>query len=205
MSGAIHRGLDFHYLCYDNEAFGNTGFQGSSSSPYGSRTATAPPVGHSPVGTTQHKKDLFALWLAHQPPYVATISAAEPVDLAEKVRRSMQLRGPKLLVALATCPPGWGISPAEGHHVGKLALDTGVWPLKEAVHGAVRHTYIPDQLKPVEDYLRTQSRFAHLFSPHRQTGVLSTIQDEVTGYWAGVRQRELVAPHVPTATPFSGT
>ncbi|MCE9562635.1 MAG: pyruvate synthase [Planctomycetes bacterium] len=184
MSGAIHRGLDFHYICYDNEAFGNTGFQGSSSSPFGSRTAT------SPAGTTQHKKDLFALWLAHRPPYAATVSAADPVDLAEKVRRSMQFRGPKLFVGLATCPPGWGIDPAQGHHVGKLALDTGIWPLKEAVHGEVRHTYVPDHLKPVEDYLQTQARFHHLFSPQRHDDILATIQNEVIGYWNEVRHRE---------------
>jgi pyruvate ferredoxin oxidoreductase beta subunit len=78
--------------------------------------------------------------------------------------------------------------------VGKLALDTGVWPLKEAGHGEVRHTFVPDHLKPVEEYLRMQVRFAHLFSPRRQDDVLATIQKDVTGYWEAVRCRELSPP-----------
>jgi pyruvate ferredoxin oxidoreductase beta subunit len=184
LSGAIHRGLDFTYLCYDNEAYGNTGFQTSSASPFGSRTST------SLSGTVQHKKDLFAIWLAHCPPYIATLSPADPVDLADKVRRSMAFHGSKLFTAFATCPTGWGSDPAQGHHVARLALDTGVWPLKEAVHGQVRHTYIPDRRRPVEEYLRTQRRFAHLFQPHRQDEPLRQLQQAVDDYWEEVARRE---------------
>lgn len=190
LSGAIHRGLDFYYLCYDNEAYGNTGFQMSSASPFGSRTATSPPVETRLAGTPQQKKDLFAIWLAHRPPYVATVSTADPVDLADKVRRAMQFRGPKLFTAFATCPPGWGYDPSQGHEIAKLALDTGVWPLKEAVQGEERHTYVPDHRRPVEDYLRTQRRFAHLFFPERQADVLGKIQEGVDAYWNQVEQRE---------------
>jgi pyruvate ferredoxin oxidoreductase beta subunit len=184
MSGAIHRGLDFYYLCYDNEAYGNTGFQMSSASPFGSQTATSLPSGAHPVGTLQQKKDLFTLWLAHRPPYVATLSPADPVDLAEKVRRASQYRGPKLFTAFAACPTGWGFDPSQGHHVARLALETGVWPLKEAAHGEVRHTYVPDRRKPVEEYLRLQRRFQHLFVPQRQDEALGRIQAEVDRYWA---------------------
>ena len=180
MSGAIHRGLDFYYLCYDNEAYGNTGFQMSSASPYGSETAT------SLVGTVQQKKDLFALWLAHRPPYVATLSLAEPVDLAEKVHRASALAGPKLFTSLAVCPTGWGYDPAQSYQVARLALETGVWPLKEAVHGQVRHTYIPVRRKPLEEYLKTQRRFQHLFVPRRQKETLTRIQAEIDAYWHGV-------------------
>lgn len=197
MSGAIHRGLDFYYFCYDNEAFGNTGFQMSSSSPFGSRTTTSPPVGASPTGTIQHKKDLFALWLAHRPPYAATLSTADPIDLAEKVQRSTRFHGPKLFLALATCPTGWGFDPGLGHSVARLAHDTGVWPLKEAVGGKVRHTFIPDHLKPVEEYLKTQARFRHLFRPHRQDDTIREIQEGVDAYWEGVRRHEL-AGHSPS-------
>lgn len=177
LSGAIHRGLDFYYLCYDNEAYGNTGFQMSSASPLGSHTATG--------DETAQKKDLFALWLAHRPPYVATVSSADPVDLAEKVKRASKVRGPKLFMSLAVCPTGWGFDPSQSHHVAKLALDTGVWPLKEAVHGEVRHTLIPKR-RPVEEYLKVQKRFAHLFQPKRQEEVLRRIQDRIDEYWAVV-------------------
>jgi pyruvate ferredoxin oxidoreductase beta subunit len=188
LSAAIHRGLDFYYLCYDNEAYGNTGFQMSSASPFGSQTATSPPVEGQPAGTVQQKKDLFEIWRAHRPPYIATLSPADPADLADKVRRAMRLRGPKLFTAFATCPPGWGYDPSQGHHVAKLALDTGVWPLKEAIHGQVRHTYIPDRRRPVEEYLRTQHRFAHLFAPRRQDEALRQIQGAIDTYWNEVAQ-----------------
>jgi pyruvate ferredoxin oxidoreductase beta subunit len=191
LSGAIHRGLDFYYLCYDNEAYGNTGFQMSSASPFGSQTATSPPSGSQPAGTWQKKKDLFEIWRAHRPPYIATLSTADPVDLAEKVRRAMQLRGPRLFTALATCPTGWGYDPRHGYDIAKLALETGLWPLKEAVEGRVRHTYIPDRRRPVENYLRTQRRFEHLFEPRRQARILHDIQESVDRYWAEVASREL--------------
>ena len=99
-SGAIHRGLDFWYLCYDNEAYGHTGFQLSSGSPLGSWTAT------TRAGSQRTKKDIFEIWRAHCPPYVATVSSHEPVELAEKVDRALKLRGPKLFLSLAVCPTG---------------------------------------------------------------------------------------------------
>lgn len=189
LSGAIHRGLDFYYICYDNEAYGNTGFQASSATPFGSWSATTPPAGAHAEGEPGRKKDLFAIWLAHHPPYVATVSPAEPVDLADKVRRSMDFHGPRLFTAFAACPTGWGYEPADGYQVARLALETGVWPLKEAVRGEVRHTYIPDRRKPVEEYLLTQRRFRHLFTPRRQEETLTAIQRAVDDYWEQVRVR----------------
>ena len=179
-SGAIHRELDFWYLCYDNEAYGNTGFQMSSGSPLGSRTAT------SAGGTLRVKKDMFEIWRSQQPPYVATVCSHEPVDLAEKVARAAKLKGPKLFLSLAACPTGWGFNPELSDDIARLAIDTGVWPLKEAVHGEVRHTLIPAQLRPVEEYLRPQRRFRHLFQPERQEETLRSIQQHVDTYWEGV-------------------
>ena len=176
-SEAIHRGLDFWYLCYDNEAYGNTGFQLSAASPFGSATAT------SPQGTQQTKKDIFEIWRAHQPPYVATVSAHDPVDLAEKVERAKVFEGPKLFVSLAVCPTGWGFDPALSDEMARLAIETGVWPLKEAVKGKVRHTYIPRHLRPVREYLEPQRRFRHLFKPIPQEEILTEIQDRVNAYW----------------------
>lgn len=187
-SAAIHRGLDFWYLCYDNEAYGNTGFQSSSGSPLGSRTAT------SATGAAAHKKDLFELWRSQRPPYVATISAHEPVDLAEKVERARRLRGPKLFHALAVCPTGWGFDPELSDEIARLAVETGVWPLKEAVDGHVRHTLIPERRRPVEDYLRPQRRFRHLFTPSRDDALLARIQSQVTDYWQPVAAAELRPP-----------
>jgi pyruvate ferredoxin oxidoreductase beta subunit len=182
---AIHRGLDFWYLCYDNEAYGNTGFQTSGGSALGSRTAT------SPGGVTLQKEDLFEIWRAQRPPYLATISSHEPVDLAEKVRRSMTMTGPKLFLALAVCPPGWGFDPELSEELAHLAVETGAWPLKEAVSGAVRHTYIPERLRPIAEYLEPQRRFRHLFHPHPRDDLIGTIQGQVDAYWKQVREAEL--------------
>jgi pyruvate ferredoxin oxidoreductase beta subunit len=187
-SGAIHRNLDFYYLCYDNEAYGNTGFQMSSMSPFGSRTATS--SARNVVGTVQQKKDLFDIWRAHKPPYVATISTADPIDLAEKVRRSMGIRGPKLFIAFAACPTGWGFDPSQSHAIAGLAIDTGIWPLKQAFHGEVHHTFVPRRRKLATDYLRAQRRFRHLFKPVAQTETLSKIEQQIEAYWAAVAAGE---------------
>jgi pyruvate ferredoxin oxidoreductase beta subunit len=184
-SAAIHRGLDFWYLCYDNEAYGNTGFQTSGASPQASRTAT------SPKGVVLPKQDLFEIWRAQQPPYLATVGSHEPVDLAEKVHRAMALTGPKLFIALAVCPTGWGFDPEQSEEIARLAVETGVWPLKEAVHGVVRHTYIPERPHPVAEYLEPQRRFRHLIRPRRQDDQLEAIQAHIDAYWQEVRTREL--------------
>lgn len=176
---AIHRGLDFFYLCYDNEAFANTGFQTSPASPHASATSTAPPG-----GTRGRKQDLFELWRVQRPAFVATVSPAHPLDLMDKVARARRLVGPKLLVSFASCPPGWGIDPAASVDVARLAVDTGVWPLKEARDGQVLHTVVPHARRPVEDYLRPQARYRHLFEPVRQEAALAGLQAEVDRYWA---------------------
>lgn len=183
-SAAIHRGLDFWYLCYDNEAYGNTGFQLSSASPAGSHTST------SIAETGQRKKDIFDIWLAHHPAYVATVSSHEAVDLAEKVHRSLSITGPKMFLSLAVCPTGWGFDPELGDELAHLAVETGVWPLKEAIAGKIRHTYIPNRFRPVADYLEPQRRFGRLFHPHRDDEALARIQGEVDAYWAQQRLAE---------------
>ena len=190
-SGAIHRGLDFYYLCYDNEAFGNTGFQYSSATPYGSRTATSPPTPLIPEGYRGRKKNLFEIWRAHNPPYLATISLSHPMDLVRKVRRAGEYKGPKLFISLSPCPPGWGIETMDTVRIAKLAVETGVWPLKEAVYGEVHHTFIPRKLKPVEEYLKTQARFRHLFYPVKRDDVIAKIQSEVEEYWRNVYAKEI--------------
>ena len=183
-SAAIHRGLDFWYLCYDNEAYGNTGFQASAASPLGSATST------TREGVRRAKKDMFEIWRAHRPPYVATISAHDAVDLAEKVRRSMQVKGPRLFLSLAVCPTGWGFDPALSDEIAKLAIETGAWPLKEATADGVRHTYRPSSRRPVEEYLKPQRRFRGLFHPERREEALLRIQQAVDDYWSAVETGE---------------
>jgi pyruvate ferredoxin oxidoreductase beta subunit len=180
---AIYRGLDFYYFCYDNESYGNTGFQTSASTPYGARTATAPITPSSPHGSLHERRDLFEIWRVQKPPYVATVAAAYPLDFSEKVYRASKLSGPKLFIALSPCPPGWDFEPEWSVEVARLAVETGIWPLKEAVHGAVSHTYVPRKFKPVEEYLKSQGRFRHLFEPERDAETIAHIQAMVDDYW----------------------
>ena len=123
----------------------------------------------------------------NEPPYLATVSSHEALDFAEKVRRAAAIKGPKLFLALAVCPTGWGFDPAIGDEIARLAIETGVWPLKESVGGEVRHTYIPHRFRPVEEYLKRQRRFQRLFSPHRRENELREIQNHVDRYWLAVR------------------
>ncbi|MGB5299629.1 MAG: thiamine pyrophosphate-dependent enzyme [Thiogranum sp.] len=182
-SGAIERGLDFLYICYDNEGYGNTGQQFSGATPHAARTATS----KGPRGFAGYKKDLFAIWAAHKPAYVATVIGAEPLDLARKIEKAKQLEGPRLIIALAPCPTGWDYDPRESVDIGKLAVKTGVWPLKEYVDGKVVHTKIPHPRLPVEEYLKKQGRFRHLFTPADDAELLKEIQGRVDSYWSTVQ------------------
>jgi pyruvate ferredoxin oxidoreductase beta subunit len=178
-SSAIERGLDFLYICYDNEGYGNTGQQYSEATPHGAQTATS----KGPRGFPGYKKDLFTIWAAHHPAYVATVVGAEPLDLARKIEKAKSLQGPRMILALSPCPTGWHYDPGESVEIGKLAVKTGVWPLKEYVDGEVVHTKVASKRLPVEEYLRRQGRFSHLFQPQRNEALLKEIQARVDGYW----------------------
>ena len=181
-SSAIERNLDFIYICYDNEGYGNTGQQFSGATPHAAKTATS----LGPRGFTGYKKDLFAIWAAHRPSYVATVIGAEPLDLARKIETAKALKGPRLIIALAPCPTGWDYDPRNSVDIGKLAVKSGVWPLKEYIDGKVVHTKIPHPRVPVEEYLRLQGRFAHLFQPERDEALLKELQEGVDRYWADI-------------------
>lgn len=178
-SAAIDRNLDFLYICYDNEGYGNTGQQFSGATPHAAKTSTS----KGPIGYPGYKKDLFSLWVANKPAYVATVIGAEPLDLARKIEQATKLKGPRLIIALSPCPTGWDFDPKEAVAIGKLAVKTGVWPLKEYVNGKVVHTKIPGDRLPVEEYLKTQGRFAHLFSPVRNEAMINEIQQRIDDYW----------------------
>ncbi|MCP4994215.1 MAG: pyruvate synthase [Gammaproteobacteria bacterium] len=181
-SGAIDRDLDFIYLCYDNEGYGNTGHQSSAATPHGVKTATS----KSSRGYPGYKKDLFSIWAANQPAYVATITAAEPLDLARKIEKASAMKGPRLFISHAPCPTGWNFDPSLSVEVGKLAVQSGIWPLKEYCDGEVVHTKVPAKRVGVEEYLKLQGRYAHLFKPQKNTTVLAEIQSRIDRYWQKV-------------------
>jgi len=139
-----------------------------------------------PTGTVQDKKDIFEIWRAHRPPYIATVSPRYPLDLEEKFARAATFTGPKLFLAFSACPTGWLYDPAQTPQIARLAVECGLWPLREAINGLVTHTYVPKQLRPVEEYLKLQGRFRHLFEPVRQDEAIEHIQAGVTAYWRGV-------------------
>jgi pyruvate ferredoxin oxidoreductase beta subunit len=181
-SAAMDRDLDFIYICYDNEGYGNTGQQSSSATPHAATTSTS---GGS-RGYPGYKKDLFAIWAAHRPAYVATVIGSEPLDLARKIEKAREMKGPRMIIALAPCPTGWGYDPKESVEVGRLAVKTGIWPLKEYIDGRLVHTRIPRERVPVEEYLRLQGRFSHLFSPRTDSDLIAEIQAGVDRYWSEV-------------------
>jgi len=178
-SGTIERNLDYLYVCYDNEGYGNTGQQTSGGTPHGAKTSTA----KGELGFTGYKKDLFSIWASHKPAYLATIIGSEPLDLARKIEKTKHITGPKLVIAFSPCPTGWNYDPKESVKVGQLAVKTGVWPLKEYIDGKVVHTIKHKKRLPVEEYLKTQGRFDHLFYPERNEKILKEIQDRVDKYW----------------------
>jgi pyruvate ferredoxin oxidoreductase beta subunit len=181
-SGTLFRNLDYWYFCYDNQAYGNTGMQQSSSTPLAAATATTL-TGVSRDDAPLGRKDIFEIWRAHQPPYIATVSAAYPMDLVRKIEEAGQFKGPKMFVASAPCPTGWHFDPAKTQRYAKLQVDCGLFPLKKAVRGEVTHTLKRPHWKPVEDYLKGQGRFAHLFEPVRRDDVIQRMQAAVDRYW----------------------
>ena len=185
-SGAIDRNLDFIYLCYDNEGYGNTGQQTSPETPHAARTATD----LSSEGYAGFKKDLFSIWAANKPAYVATVIGGEPLDLAKKIETASKLHGPRMIIGLAPCPTGWGYDPAKTVEIARLAVKTGIWPLKEYINGKVRHTRKPRKRTPVEEYLKLQHRFDHLFHPARNDKIIDEIQSNIDDYWTDVETSE---------------
>ena len=183
-SAAIHRKLDFIYFCYDNEAYGNTGFQLSAASPFGSSTQTAPSTDEHPAGAELDKKDLFEIWRAHDPAYLATVSPREPIDLSNKFARAKNMKGPRLFICMSPCPTGWGYDPKESHLIAKLAVDTGIFPLKQYMDGKVTHTRVPRKRVPVEKFLERQKRYYHLFFPERRDDLIARIQNNIDRYWS---------------------
>jgi len=162
LSGAWERGHDVLHICYDNEAYMNTGVQRSGLTPFHARTSTSPP-GKLSLGNPTLKKDMPAIALAHGVPYVATSSAAFPRDIERKVKKALSIRGPKYLQIHVPCPLGWGFDPSQTVEMGKLAVQTGLYPIFEYENGVLTGS-MKVKPRPVEDYLKAQVRFRHLFA-----------------------------------------
>ena len=161
LSGALERGQDFLYICTDNEAYMNTGIQRSSATPFGAAPTTSP-VGKKSIGQVTWKKDLPAIAAAHHIPYVATACPSYPVDLVQKVKKAAAIEGPAYLHILSVCPTGWRSAPELSIKLGRLAVETGVFPLYDIENGTYRLSIDFPQLKPLKEYTRLQGRFRHL-------------------------------------------
>ncbi len=161
LSGALERGHNLVYICFDNEAYMNTGIQRSGATPFGASTTTAP-AGKRSIGQTTWKKNMPAIAAAHGIPYVATACHSYPFDLMDKVRKALEVEGPAYIHVLSVCPTGWRASPDLAIRIGRLAVETGVFPLYEVKNGNYTLNVDFAQLRPVEDYLKLQGRFRHL-------------------------------------------
>ena len=178
LSGALERGHNFLYLCFDNEAYMNTGIQRSSATPYGASTTTSP-AGKISIGQVTWKKDMPAIAAAHNIPYVATACPSYPRDLVNKVIKGATTPGPAYLHILSVCPTGWRSPPDITIELGRLAVQTGIFPLYEVEDGKYKLSVNPPKLKPVQDYLKLQGRFRHL-----SEGTIREIQHRVDKEYA---------------------
>jgi len=177
LSGMFERNDDVLYICYDNEAYMNTGVQRSSATPPAARTATTMPVGVNPGNLFGQGKFVPAIAMAHEIPYVATATVADLRDLEAKVKRAMEFRGARYIHILVPCPLGWGTASHDTIRMARLAHETGLFPVFEAEHGVqVSALPIRKQL-PVEQYLKPQKRFAHLFGAKPKPDVIAHIQE----------------------------
>ncbi|HUY19067.1 MAG TPA: thiamine pyrophosphate-dependent enzyme [Candidatus Binataceae bacterium] len=163
LSGMLERNHNVLYVCFDNEAYMNTGVQRSSSTPHAAATTTSP-AGREREGKRHLKKDLVTIIAAHRIPYSATATVAYPTDLRKKVRRGMQIEGAAFIVVHSPCPLGWGHENALGIEVARLAVQTGLWPMIELERGELVGAMELRNIRPVTDYLRLQDRFKHLFA-----------------------------------------
>lgn len=163
ISGMWERGENILYVCYDTEAYSNTGMQASGATPYGSSTTTTPD-GSQAIGSTQVKKDMIAIALAHGVQYAAQSTAGYPDDITAKIKKALATTGPSYIQILSPCAPGWKIGSEEAVKMGKLAAQTGLYPLLEYGNGKLSASSINSKFtaKPVEEYLKKQGRFKHL-------------------------------------------
>ncbi len=187
LSGAMERGHRMLYICYDNEAYMNTGIQRSSATPRGADTTTSP-AGAVIPGKPVPRKDLTAIVAAHKIPYVAQATVSHWNDLVTKTQKALQTDGPSFMNVLAPCPRGWRHESNETITIADLAVDTCYWPLFEVANGEWKLTYRPKEKKPLAEWLEKQGRFRHLFRPENRA-MLEDLQAEVDRNWNDLLRR----------------
>jgi len=183
LSGALERRHDFLYICLDNEAYMNTGIQRSSATPYGASTTTAP-AGKMSIGQVTWKKNVPAIAAAHDIPYVATACPSYPFDLMAKVAKGAAIHGPAYVHILSVCPTGWRSATDLTIRIGRLAVETGMFPLYEVENGKYKLSIDLPRLRPVQDYLKLQGRFRHL-----SEATIAEIQNRVNEEYAKLKEK----------------
>jgi len=185
LSGAMERGHDFLYLCFDNEAYMNTGIQRSSATPFGASTTTSP-AGKVSMGQFTWKKNMPAIAAAHNIPYVATACPSYPFDLMAKVEKGAKTQGPAYVHILSVCPTGWRCPTDLSIKIGRLAVETGIFPLYEIENGKYKLNLDPPKLRPVTDYMKLQGRFRHL-----SEDLIAKIQKRVSAEYAEIKEKAI--------------
>ena len=178
LSGALERGHNFLYICFDNEAYMNTGIQRSSATPFGASTTTSP-AGKISIGQVTWKKNMPAIVAAHDIPYIATACPSYPFDLMAKVAKGMATHGPAYIHILSVCPTGWRSAPDLAVRLGRLAVETGIFPLYEIENGRYSISFELPKLRPVTDYMKLQGRFRHL-SEETLKEIQQRVEEEYT-------------------------
>jgi len=185
LSGAMERGHNFLYLCFDNEAYMNTGIQRSSATPFGASTTTSP-AGKMSMGQFTWKKNMPAIAAAHNIPYVATACPSYPFDLLAKVEKGAKTPGPAYVHILSVCPTGWRCATDLTIRIGRLAVETGIFPLYEIENGKYKLSLDPPKLRPVTDYMKLQGRFRHL-----SEDLIAKIQKRVSAEYAEIKEKAI--------------
>lgn len=188
LSGAMERGHDLLYVCYDNGAYMNTGIQRSSATPLGADTTTSP-AGSVIPGKLQRRKDLTRIMAAHNIPYAAQASPSHWSDFIRKVRKALSIKGPKFINVISPCNRGWRSRLDDAIQLSRLAVQTCYWPLYEVEDGVVRVTYKPREKKPIEEFLKPQGRFKHLFTPENEW-IVKRFQEDVDREWERLQKEE---------------
>jgi len=181
LSGAMERGHDMLYICYDNGAYMNTGIQRSSATPRGADTTTRP-AGSVIPGKTEPRKNLTRIMAAHDIPYAAQASPSHWMDLMKKVKKAFEIKGPKFMNIISPCNRGWRSRTDDSIMLSRLAVDTCYWPLYEVEDGVTKITFTPKEKKPIVEFLKTQGRFKHLFKPENEW-VIKKFQEDVDKEW----------------------
>ena len=186
LSGALERGHNFLYVLYDNEGYMNTGNQRSSATPYGATTETTP-SGHASFGKTENRKNLMDIVAAHHIPYLAQANVAYMADLKKKAQKALAVEGPSFLSVFSPCTNNWKFPTSQYVNIAKLATETNFWPLYEIENGQHKLNLEPKNVKPLEDFLKTQGRFKHLFS-EKNKPVIEKMQHIVNEEWTRLQK-----------------